>query len=82
MFWDTEVIEYIEEKLLQTWSPEQISNYPSHMTMPSFKTIYRWIYDGYVVKGNVKVLRKKGKTRKRFGKSGRFTTGKKHTKKR
>lgn len=76
MFWDTEVIEYIEEKLLQTWSPEQISNYPCHMTMPSFKTIYRWIYDGYVVKGNVKVLRKKGKTRKRFGKGGRFTTGK------
>ena len=76
MFLDTEVIEYIEEKLLQTWSPEQISNYPCHMTMPSFKTIYRWIYDGYVVKGNVKVLRKKGKTRKRLGNGGRFTTGK------
>lgn len=23
MFWDNEVIKYIDEKLLQTWSPEQ-----------------------------------------------------------
>ena len=29
-----------------------------------------------MVKGNVKVLRKKGKTRKRLGNGGRFTTGK------
>ena len=44
--------------------------------MPSFKTIYRWLYEGYICKGNVKVLRKKGRTRKRLGNGGRFTTGK------
>lgn len=28
MFWKQEVLEYIDEKLSQTWSPEQISNTP------------------------------------------------------
>lgn len=76
MFWDNEVIKYIDEKLLQTWSPEQIANTKCELKMPSFKTIYRWIYEKYLVNGNVKVLRKKGKTRKRLGNGGRFTTGK------
>lgn len=76
MFWDTEVISYINEMLQLTWSPEQISSTPCHLKMPSFKTIYRWIYEKYLVNGDVKVLRKKGKTRKRLGNSGRFTTGK------
>ena len=43
MFWKQEVLDYIDEKLSQTWSPEQISNTPCGMKMPSFKTIYRWI---------------------------------------
>ena len=76
MFWDKEVIEYINEKLQLTWSPEQISKTPCHLQMPSFKTIYRWIDEGYLVNGNLKVLRRKGKTRKRLGNGGRFTTGK------
>lgn len=76
MFWNEEVTNYITEKLSLTWSPEQISNTPCGMKMPSFKTIYRWLYEGYVAKGNVKVLRKKGQTRKRLGTGGRFTTGK------
>ena len=76
MFWNNEVIKYIDEKLLQTWSPEQIANTKSELKMPSFKTIYRWIYEKYLVHGNVKVLMKKGKTRKRLGNGGRFTTGK------
>ena len=29
MFWSEELIQYIEEKLLATWSPEQIANAPS-----------------------------------------------------
>lgn len=57
-----EVIEYINEKLTATWSPEQIANTPCDLAMPSFKTIYRWIYQKYLVKGNVKVLRRKGKS--------------------
>ena len=40
MFWKQEVLDYIDEKLSQTWSPEQISNTPCGMKMPSFKTIY------------------------------------------
>ena len=76
MFWDRKVLDYIEDKLKKTWSPEQIARTPCELKIPSFKTIYRWIYKGYLVKGNVKVLRKKGKTRKRLGNGGRFTTGK------
>ena len=70
------LIRYVKEKILLTWSPEQIANTPCELKMPSFKTIYRWIYEKYLVDGDVKVLRKKGKTRKRLGNGGRFTTGK------
>ena len=76
MFWNNEILDYIEDKLNKTWSPEQIAKTPCEIKMPSFKTIYRWIYEGYLVKGNVKVLRKRGKTRKRLGNGGRYTTGK------
>ncbi len=76
MFWNEEVIAYINEKLQLTWSPEQIASTPCALKLPSFKTIYRWIYEKYLVKGNVNVLRRKGKTRKRLGNGGRFTTGK------
>ena len=76
IFWDRKVLDYIEEKLALTWSPEQISNSECEFKLPSFKTIYRWLYEGHICKGNVKVLRKKGKTRKRLGTGGRFTTGK------
>lgn len=62
VFWDSEVLEYINEKLLATWSPEQIANTPCELELPSFKTIYRWIYQKYLVRGNLKVLRRKGKT--------------------
>ena len=76
MFWNEEVIAYINEKLQLTWSPEQIASTPCHLKIPSFKTIYRWIYEKYLVNGDVKVLRKKGNTRKRLGNGERFTTGK------
>ena len=75
MFWDQEVLDYIDEKLQLTWSPEQISNTPCGMKIPSFKTIYRWIDERYL-KSTLKNLRRKGKTRKRLGNGGRFTTGK------
>ncbi len=63
MFGNDEIIEYIEEKLALTWSPEQIANTPCHLKLPSCKTIYRWLYEGYISKGNLKVLRRKGKSR-------------------
>ena len=39
MFWKQEVLDYIDEKLSQTWSPEQIAKTPCGMKMPSFKEI-------------------------------------------
>lgn len=75
MFWSKEVLEYIDEKLSLTWSPEQIANTPCELKIPSFKTIYRWIDERYL-KSTLKQLRRKGKTRKRLGNGGRFTTGK------
>ena len=71
IFWEEAVLEYISEKLRATWSPEEISLTPCEMRMPSFKTIYRWIYQGYLVNGNTKLLRRKGKS-----KSGKETRGK------
>ena len=61
MYWNSEVINYIEEKLRATWSPEQIACSPCELELPSWRTIYRWIYDKYLAHGNLKVLRRKGK---------------------
>ena len=36
---------YYEEKLRATWSPEQIACTPCELKMPSWRTIYRWIYE-------------------------------------
>ena len=60
MFQEPAKLEYIKEKLLLTWSPEQIAKTACEFKLPSFKTIYRLLYEGYLVKGNVKVLRRKG----------------------
>ena len=77
MFHSQELIEYIEEKLLATWSPEQISRAPSPFEhMPSWRTIYRWLYDGYLLNGKLKVLRRKGKTRNGKETRGKYNLGK------
>ncbi len=75
-FFGDEVLSYIEEKLALTWSPEQIANAPCKLKLPSTSTIYRLIYEGYIVKGNLKYLRRKGKSRQenkrgRVGKRGK-----------
>ena len=77
MFWSEELIKYIEEKLLATWSPEQIANAPSPFEkMPSARTIYRWIYEKYLLNGNLKVLRRKGKSHLGKETRGKFNLGK------
>lgn len=53
VFCDRKVLDYIEEKLSLTWSPEQIANSSCEFKLPSFKTIYRWLYEGYICNGNV-----------------------------
>ncbi len=77
MFHSQELLKYIEEKLLATWSPEQISCSPSPFAkMPSWRTIYRWLYEKYLLKGNLKVLRRKGKTHLGKETRGKFNLGK------
>ena len=77
MFWTPGVVPYIESKLLETWSPEQISQTPSPFEkMPSTRTIYRWIYDKYLLKGNLKVLRRKGKSHLGKETRGKYNLGK------
>ena len=54
--------EKIQEKLNQTWSPEQIEGRLFQGKL-SFKTIYRWIYSGFL-HVPLSVLRQKGKRQK------------------
>lgn len=74
----SDLAEEIEGKLHQTWSPEQIAEKARAEGKPQicFKTIYRWIYSGRLAKGNVHVLRHKGKRRKPLETRGRFLIGK------
>ena len=76
MFQSQELISYIEEKLLATWSPEQIACSPAPQPMPSWRTIYRWLYDKYLLNGNLKVLRRKGKSHGAKETRGKFNKGK------
>lgn len=75
MFQDPQKLEYIKDKLLLTWSPEQISNTPCELEMPSVRTIYRWIYEKYI-DVDLKVLRRKGKSRGKKETRGKFNLGK------
>lgn len=77
--WTTESEEYIAGRLAQTWSPEQIAGRMSQESPEqkvSFKTIYRWLYQGLLVKGETAVLRHKGKRRGPVETRGRFNVGK------
>lgn len=73
-----ELASELEEKLGQTWSPEQIAEKrrADGETFVCYKTIYRWLYDGRLVKGDVLVLRHKGKRSKPKETRGRFLIGK------
>ena len=62
-YFSNEVKAYIEQKLTSTWSPEQIANTPCNLKLPSASTIYRLIYEKYIANGNLKYLRRKGKSR-------------------
>lgn len=72
--YNSELAEMIEEKLRQTWSPEQIANTITKGLL-SFKTIYSWLYKGKLSQGNMSVLRHKGKRSKPAEKRGKFTVG-------
>jgi len=70
-----ELADVINKKLRLTWSPEQIVGRLFQGKL-SFKTIYRWIYQGLLVDQDLTVLRQKGKRRKPQETRGRFNIGK------
>ena len=76
MLRDKKVIDYINEKLKATWSLEQIACTPCELKMPSWRTIYRWIYEKYLVNGNLKVLHRKGKSHGSKETRGKYSKGK------
>ena len=56
-----EVIQIIEQRIKETWSPEQIAAYYKNGGFPCYKTIYKWINEGIIINGNKSLLRRKGK---------------------
>lgn len=76
------LIKYIENGLEKTWSPEQIAGrlrleYKDDKSMKiGFKTIYRWIYQKVILKGDINRLRRKGKSLKPKETRGKFNIGK------
>ncbi|MBT2281944.1 IS30 family transposase [Paenibacillus polymyxa] len=75
--WSDTLAISLEEKLVATWSPEQITERFRADGLPvvSFKTIYRWIYAGRLVQGTLQVLRHKGKCQKPAETRGKFAIG-------
>ena len=68
-----DLVSTITNKLLATWSPEQIANTVT-LGIVSFKTIYNWLYSGVLPSVTVGNLRQKGKRRK-AEKRGKFSMG-------
>ena len=69
-----QLIQTIQKYLELTCLPEKISNAVLKGVL-SFKTIYRWIYDGTILLGDLSCLTQKGKRRKPRETRGRFNTG-------
>ncbi len=72
--WDKGIANIIEQKLRETWSPEQIANTVTFGKI-SYKTIYNWLYQGRLSGVKITVLRQKGKRQKSAEKRGRFAVG-------
>ena len=56
-----EVIQTIERRIGETWSPEQIAAFYKGQGFPCSKTIYKWIGDGTILGGDRRLLRRKGR---------------------
>lgn len=72
--WKPEIQEMIEAKLQLTWSPEQIVGRLFSGRL-STKTIYNWLYHGFLEKVTLQVLRQKGKRQLPKETRGRFNVG-------
>ncbi|MDO3410036.1 IS30 family transposase [Saccharibacillus sp. CPCC 101409] len=75
--WNPTLASEIEADLKKTHSPEQIASRRKAKGLPTvaFKTLYNWLYTGRLNRGDLQVLRHKGKRRKPPEKRGRFTLG-------
>ncbi|VEU82883.1 Transposase and inactivated derivatives, IS30 family [Acholeplasma hippikon] len=73
-----EIKTYIEIKLRERWSPEQIAKREKDRVKgcPSFSTIYRWIHESIIIDGDMSKLRRKGKFKRPQETRGRFNIGK------
>ena len=76
MFHSQEVLDYIEEKLRATGRRSRSPVPLCELKLPSWRTIYRWIYEKYLVNGNLKVLRHKGKSHGVKETRGKYSKGK------
>ena len=56
-----EVIQIIEQRIKETWFPEQIAAYYKNDGFPCYKTIYKWINEVIIINGNKSFLRRKCK---------------------
>ena len=67
-------IKYVESKILEQWSPEQIYQRSSldNVKTPSTSTIYRLIKKGILPKVSMKSLRRKGNFKRPSEKRGKF----------
>lgn len=76
--WHPELASEIEADFEKTYSPEQIQHSRKRKGRPTvaFKTLYNWLYAGRLSRGNLQVLRHKGKRQKPPEKRGRFAVGK------
>lgn len=74
--WTPELKEEIEKGLKASWSPEQIcGRYQlEQKPMVAFKTIYNWLYAG-LIQLELRVLRRKGKSRQARETRGKFMIG-------
>ncbi|MDO3413416.1 IS30 family transposase [Saccharibacillus sp. CPCC 101409] len=75
--WNPNLASEIESDFKKTHSPEQIASSRKAKGLPTvaFKTLYNWLYTGRLNRGDLQVLRHKGKRRKPPEKRGRFTLG-------
>ena len=55
------VIQIIEQRIKETWFPEQIAAYYKNDGFPCYKTIYKWINEVIIINGNKSFLRRKCK---------------------
>ena len=73
------LVNYVQEKLNNHWSPEQISGrlkLEFNKQIISFSTIYSWLYKGILEHCSVDLFRRKGKSLKPRETRGKFNIGK------